>query len=197
MKQTREWSTRVTADIGKRVAWHRARADLTVQALSERCAELGLPLGRVVLSKLELGLRQTLNVGELLVLAHALDVSPAVLIFPLGHKDEVEVLPGQTLSPWDAVKWLSGAARLEKSRDGLQAALPSHRSPVVLFREHEQYSARLAGHSREDTWGRSETAMLLRTTQVALQSTRETLGEMGFMPPPLPEELGWIDEEEF
>lgn len=195
MKQRHEWTARVTASAGRRVALRRAQAGLSVQALAGRCAELGLPLGRVTISKLELGMRQTLNIGELLVLAAALDVPPVLLICPVGQEDSMEALPGQELSPWDAAKWFCGSAVLSGSPDGLRLAPPSHRSAAYLFREHDRLTAELAGVTREMTWGRGEIARLRRLGLEALRSTRETMREQGLSPPPLPDGLAWTEAE--
>src|SRR5258706_5002055 len=155
MKQRQEWTARVTASAGKQIALHGARAHLSVQALADRCAALGLPLGRVTISKLELGTRQSLSTGELMVLACALGVPPADLIFPAGQGG-VEILPGQALPAWDAVRWFCGSAALTQSPDGqLRIAPPPYRSPGHLFDVHESVTAQLAGVAPEETWGRS------------------------------------------
>jgi len=81
---------------------------LTTQALSARTRELGHPLDRSVIAKLEGGHRQNITVPELLVLAGALDVPPLLLLFPVGRTQEIEMLPGMTVGVWDAVRWLTG-----------------------------------------------------------------------------------------
>ncbi|MEV4888980.1 hypothetical protein AB0K48_06295 [Nonomuraea sp. NPDC055795] len=113
MEQDQDWPLRMAADIGKRVEHFRKRANdgkgITVQALADRCRDLHLPLDRSVLAKLEKGLRQSVSVAEVLVLAEALNVAPVCLIFPLERGAEaVEVLPGRHVYPWAAAKWLSG-----------------------------------------------------------------------------------------
>lgn len=104
----------MTRQIGQRVAYFRARSTdhegrkLTAQAVANRCKEIGHPLDRAVIAKLEKGLRDTITVPELLVLARALDIPPMLLVMPVGVEDTLEVLPGFEAPPWDAAKWFAG-----------------------------------------------------------------------------------------
>src|SRR5260221_5345242 len=168
MKQRHEGTAQVTASAGRRVALRGAQAGLSVQALADRCAELGLPLGRVTLSKLELGMRASLNIGELLVLAAALDMPPAELVFPAGLGGDVEVLPGQTLPAWDAAKWLSGDARLEESPGGPRVVPAGYLTAVPLHREHDRLIAGLSGITSEMTLGDDEAPRMRRRAVIAL-----------------------------
>lgn len=79
---------------------------MTAVALSARCAELGLPLDRNVIAKLENGHRNSVTVDEVLVLAAALRVPPSHLLFGVGGA-EAEVLPGKRVPAWRAAEWLS------------------------------------------------------------------------------------------
>lgn len=81
---------------------------LSAQGLADRCAELGHPLDRSVIAKLEKGIRQTVSVADLLVLAKALDLPPLALVFPVGYEEEAEVLPGRKEHPVTGLRWASG-----------------------------------------------------------------------------------------
>ncbi len=83
------------------------RAGLSWVKLSERTRELGRPIHRVALSKLEQGDRD-IHVSELVGLAAALNVSPLALLFP-DVLAEVEVLPGRPMSAVEGVSWFTGA----------------------------------------------------------------------------------------
>ncbi|MGW4633668.1 hypothetical protein [Nocardia sp. NPDC004415] len=65
--------------------------------MSDRTAELGWRVGRSTIADLEAGRRAKLEVPELIVLAEALGVPPAVLLYPdtLDGAAEVEYLPGE------------------------------------------------------------------------------------------------------
>lgn len=115
---------------------------MTAQALADRCAELGLPLDRAVIAKLEKGLRQSLTVAELLVLAKALGVPPIQLVFAVGHDDVTEVLPGQAVDTWEAAKWFTGEGPFpcEDSRSAREA-WQTGGAAVNVFRSHDAYMA--------------------------------------------------------
>lgn len=121
MEQQRDWSSRIAARVGRQVAHFRAHPvtgdkRMSAQALADRCAALGLPLDRAVIAKLEKGLRQTITVGEVLVLAQALGVAPLLLVFPVGQEEFTEVLPGREVPTWHAAKWFAGDEVLVSGR---------------------------------------------------------------------------------
>jgi transcriptional regulator with XRE-family HTH domain len=150
MERGNEWSVRIAAAVGQRVAHFReAMKDdrgrkLTAQALADRCAELGLPLGRPTISKLEKGLRQTITVDEVLVLAAALEVAPLLLLFPVGAEETVEVLPGVAVPVFPAARWFTGEQPWPDGTDEAAEAWWRTSFPVVAFRDH----ARLANDHR-------------------------------------------------
>jgi hypothetical protein len=54
--------------------------------------------------------RLELRATAWLVLAHALNTSPAALIYPGPYDQETEVLPGRTVTEHSAVQWFSALA---------------------------------------------------------------------------------------
>ncbi len=200
MEHQQGWSIRLAAEIGRNVAYHRGVRPgakgrrMTVQALADRCTELGLPIGRVALTKLENGVREKVSVAEIFVLAAALEVPPVLLIFPLGRTDSVEIIPARTLSAWDAAKWLSGDARLQ---DGPGAVPATTTSAVPLHREHDRLTYALAGTTKESLLHAEPgdpSRRFLPLAVGALRSVREFIRELGLEPPALPAGLAWIDE---
>ncbi|MGW0782468.1 helix-turn-helix domain-containing protein [Streptomyces sp. NPDC002913] len=127
-----DWSAGLALSIAAEVRRHRQAQGLSAQQLSERCAKLGMPIQRSVLANLESGRRSTVNVAELLVLAAALQVAPAQLLFPVGHREKIEVLPGVEESPYEAVQWLRGSKWL--GRYGKFIAAMS--SPITAYDWH-------------------------------------------------------------
>lgn len=75
---------------------------MSAQDLADETERLGHPIGRSVLANLENGRRPTLSVAELIVLAKALRVPPLLLLFPVGHVEEVELPPHGKVSTWFA-----------------------------------------------------------------------------------------------
>lgn len=111
------------ADLASRIAGQikALRGDRSGQWLSDRTAELGHRVSRSTISELENGKRQTIAVDALIVLAAALDVSTADLLYP--EFGEVEVLPGHLVSREQAVEALAGTAeRIDRMQSELQRA---------------------------------------------------------------------------
>ncbi len=106
---------------------------MSAQQLSDACAQLGHPIARGVLANFESGRRPTVSVPELLVFAQALRVPAVQLVFPLGHEDAADVLPGTTAATWTALKWFTGeVGRLPGDMEATDT------EDVRLYREHDR-----------------------------------------------------------
>jgi hypothetical protein len=217
--QTAPWPIRVAAEIGKRVAYYRERTTdaggkrMTVQALADRCAELGLPLDRTVITKLEKGRRQSVTVPELLVLARALKVSPLMLIFPVGHADVIEVIPGHEMTPFQAAQWFSGEQPWPGATDAEANAWWNGSFAVIAYRDHaklvadHRFALRAARNYRrtatEAATGANQTADLQGAASMyeresadierQLRGIRKAMRDRGVTPPELPEHMKHID----
>lgn len=179
---------RVASLVGQRLAWYRSHAGdgsarrLTVQEVAGRCAKLGLPLGRVTLSKLERGHRESVQLAEILVIAAALEVAPVDLMAGLGREAVTEILPGVSVTTWDAVRWITGTASLEPAGDG--AVLHARAGgPGELFAWHD---ATLARALRDPLPGRDQ-------ARQELAMIREVMRDRGLEPLPLPPHLAHLD----
>lgn len=197
MERGNEWSVRVTRGIGRRVAYHRERADLTASMLSARCASLGLPLDRNVIAKLENGHRNSVTADEVLVLAAALQVPPVVLLFGVGTEETAELLPGNHAPPYAAARWFSGEAPVP----GDDPRWAWGWEPLKLYRDYEQAVAGELGvlaavaeaNSRMESAGAAERAslaqaveasrVLIRQSQERAREIREQLARGGWLPP--------------
>ena len=121
-QQKPPWDRELVRTIGKEM--RKARGSRSARWLSDETAALGLRVSPTIIAKLDSGRRgNVLSVPELLVLAAALKMPPALLIFP-GYPDgEVEHLPGRESTSQDAVDWVSGANLLpytvEVNSDGV------------------------------------------------------------------------------
>lgn len=95
---------------GNAVSWRRKALNLSASELSRRTAELGYPVSRAAIAKIESNLRSgKIDVAEVLVLAAALSVPPVLLLFPQVATDGGSpVLPGRFARDDDAVRWMSG-----------------------------------------------------------------------------------------
>jgi hypothetical protein len=106
---------------------------MSAQQLADECARLGhTALKRTVISNLETGRRRDVSAADVLVLAAALEVAPAALMFPAGYTAEVEYLPGQTAGPLEAADWFTGQGSAEDSA-------------LALARRHRDLERRIRG----------------------------------------------------
>lgn len=136
-----EWPSRWTAVVGEQVrAWRERRGVKSVQKLADRCAELGYPIPRATLDAFERGRRPSLPVHELAVIAAALDVPPALLLFPLGDAD-VELLPGLRAEPAVAVRWWAGEGTRPEAERGAGADAVETLELLRRLRSLEEASA--------------------------------------------------------
>ncbi|RRQ25345.1 XRE family transcriptional regulator [Rhodococcus sp. Eu-32] len=113
---TESWAESLVSRIMGEVRRLRGRdhSALSAAKLADRTADIGYPISRNVLAELESGRKKSLDVAELLVLAAALGVSPAQLVYPDLPKGEIEVLPGLPQESHGALQWFSGEAGLMK-----------------------------------------------------------------------------------
>ena len=212
-----DWNALTTKRVGAAIAEARKRRSMTAQSLADATVAAGYGIDRSVIAKIEKGLRQSISVAELVVIARALRVPPALLLYPVGQVDEVEFLPGRTASPWGALRWFTGDERVpidnyvpdgevdehghperwEDPEEGWQEGA----APVALWRKHsDQVSdwynavsvARRMGLSEQEE--RSERARLRGRVEEALKQTRDTMRMRGLKPPRLPEELAELEK---
>lgn len=103
------WELDLAGRVGAAVHTRRKALKLTAQQLTERTAELGYPITRVAVSKIEGNKRAgKLDVAELIVLAVALEIPPALLLFPNFPDGTAELVPGRVAHARGSVEWLSG-----------------------------------------------------------------------------------------
>jgi len=101
----REWAGTVTEVVAAQVDYYRRDRGLTVTQLA---ANVQMP--RPVLSNLLNGKRESVSVAELCALAVALDVSPVLLVVPVGRRSSVELQPGHDMPITAALAWFVGDA---------------------------------------------------------------------------------------
>ncbi|MFU0240482.1 helix-turn-helix transcriptional regulator [Streptomyces scabiei] len=169
---------------------HRTARKMSAQQLADECARLGHPaLQRTVISNIENGRRRDISVVDVLVLAAALEVAPAVLMFPAGYAAEVEYLPGKTAAPLVAADWFSGHQGAEED------------SALALTRRHRDLERRIRGVYRriweqgvaeqrygvelEDAEAEAGREMA-RELDDQLRELREEMAARGLEVPPLP-----------
>lgn len=197
-----DWQARLTQVVAGEVKRYRKERRLSAQQLADRCEQLGLSIPRPVLSNLENGRRESVTLAEVLILARALDVSPTLLLAPVGRQETVEVLPGRYIAPWDVVRWLDGEVQLRETADGITAVLDpdAEDDPLLLFRWHRTLVVRWTGAQRafvdppdqRDEW-------IAETHQELAQDfrrVRSRMRKLELIPPPLPPEFAYLEQEQ-
>lgn len=116
---TQSWAEAIVARVAGEVRRLRSKEHSAISAakLSDRTHDIGYAISRSVVADLETGRKKSIDLPELLVLAAALGVSPAQLVFPDLPKGSVEVLPGLPQESHDALQWFCGEAGLMKPSD--------------------------------------------------------------------------------
>ncbi|MET8524755.1 helix-turn-helix transcriptional regulator [Micromonospora sp. NPDC005172] len=109
--ESESWSAQTNQTIASQIRdWRKARG-LSAQQLSDRCTAVGHPIPRNIIANVETGRRVSVTVPELIVLAMALNVPPALLIYPVGKEAATRVAPQQATTTWNAAKWFVGESR--------------------------------------------------------------------------------------
>jgi transcriptional regulator with XRE-family HTH domain len=129
-----------------------ARGQRSAQQLAEETARLGYPISRSRIANYESGRKLGLDVAELLVLAAALDVPAAALLFPDLPDGDVEILPGQHVSSIAAVLRVTGE-RDSKPKESLGKLLKLSRERFDKQIRHSvalEFLERLAADKPEE-----------------------------------------------
>lgn len=94
----------------KRIREARRRKEWRIADLAAACEKAGVPqITSAVITNLETRRRpgREITAEELLALAWVLEVPPVLLLTPLGDDEELEVVPGVSLGPFEAPPWMA------------------------------------------------------------------------------------------
>lgn len=145
------WQKDMTAHIGKEV--RRLRGDRSTLWLEKTTEQFGFKVSRTSISQLENGNRTSISVAEWLVLSAALEVPPAILLYPDYPYGIVNYLPGIQDTTYNATDWISG--RNSFVREGL-TGIP--RQEVYLFTEIQRLKNQAIERLIDGTWTDNEEA---------------------------------------
>jgi len=170
----------------------------SAQWVADRTGQLGCPVPRSTIADLEIGRRKHMLLSELIALAAALGVPPALLVVPLGQVEKVEMLPGQEVDTPGAFRLFTGAAgpgrdpvRLFTEHDDLCTTVPGAMGraaqrrhwAVVATTDAERQHQEVAGGLDEEE---------AREGERRLRACRMEMAYAGLLLPPLPAGLGYI-----
>jgi transcriptional regulator with XRE-family HTH domain len=86
----------------------RTRKGWNQQQLADQLHELGAPIDRATISKIETGDRR-ITLDEVFWFSYAFGVTPTALILPRPFGSRVAVTPTTSLQAWQAMDWLRGS----------------------------------------------------------------------------------------
>lgn len=153
---------------------------------------------RQVIMRLEHNRRENISVSELSVLGAALEISPALLLYPLGLADQTEYLPGHLAPPFDVIRWWSGEMAVDAGGD---IGRGERQTPAELFRAHAEIMQEVPAGYTEPAFLRARRGRPGAPAGdrepvfavIALRGVRSSIRDAGLTPPQLPRSLAWID----
>lgn len=109
-ESAREWASERAALFGEAVGFWRNKMDLTMVELSNRTKEIGYPITRATIAKIESNQRNAkVDLAEVVTLATALEVAPTDLIFFGYPSNKFRVVPRSIMSSQWAAEWFVGS----------------------------------------------------------------------------------------
>lgn len=125
---------------GQQLRLVRMRRGWSQQDLVDRLSQLGFPVDRSAIAKIETGARGV-SVDEALAIAVALDVAPTALLVPRRPGDSVQVVPVVEAHDVDAMAWFEGRCPMivgDESDDELRSQARFYFEEVPDFRAEER-----------------------------------------------------------
>lgn len=191
------WAGRTTIRVYDNIEAERKRQGISAATLSNRCKELGHPIARAVIAKMDSKDRANISIPELMVIAEALGLAPLDLIYPpYSAGDEVERLPSDFV--------VEQAARERFIRyDGLKSNTQASDTAGIRFMvqkwaddvEEAERTIQLVTSPGQDTGYRSylEKQLLMKLHYVL--TLRRDLEGLGVSMPELPDGLAEVMEQ--
>lgn len=107
--EAKAWAHERAEQFGLAVQFWRKKMELTAVELSNRTREIGYPITRATIAKIESNQRNSkMDFLEICVLAAALEVTPTDLVF-FGYPDrEVKITPRSLVTSAEATEWFYG-----------------------------------------------------------------------------------------
>lgn len=121
-EQAKQWAIERAKVFGEAVALYRNRAGLSATELANRTKEVGYPITRSSISRIENNLRNgKVDLAEIIALAAALEISPADLIYPGRNNTGHAVTPRAELTAYSAQQWFVAGADYNPFSHGAKA----------------------------------------------------------------------------
>lgn len=137
--EAKEWAHERAEAFGTAVQFWRKKLDLTAVELSNRTREIGYPITRATIAKIEGNQRNSkMDFLEVCVLAAALEVTPSDLVF-FGYPDrETRATPRSLVASAEATDWFYGGPLYNQFSDVHNPRLTQsqdHRQTLANFNQ--------------------------------------------------------------
>lgn len=197
-EQPEHTSRTITQHVADTVARLRTERRMPMTELERRLADIGQPIPRLGLQRLEAGDRKV-NAEEIVALARVFDVPALLLMFPFdATSTPTEILPGVVVDTRTAMKWFTGRANLgEEMGSAGQATLRLFDEHDRLFEEVGYLDAefRLFPAAYDDP-EKKVAERKLRLAVRDLRMVRAQMRQRKLQPPTLDEQLAFVDDEQ-
>jgi transcriptional regulator with XRE-family HTH domain len=158
-----EWPAELSRRIGAAIRDTRDTQDMSAVKLAAKTAELGYPVHRVAISKLESGER-AITLPELVILAAALNTVPLAFLLPGTDDGAVEILPGSEMTGAEVIGWFTGTTSATPTGVTRDSSATSRLDLTMRLNEVRQSLAT----QRENLW-KAESSLQLFTMPDALR----------------------------
>ena len=126
------WAPELTSRIAAEIK--ALRGERSGQWLSDETAAIGHRVSRSTISEIETGKRRTISIDAVIVLAAALKVSVADLLYP--GLDDVEMLPGRVVRHGEAIEALVGTLeRMQRFQTEVDRSTAAIRDELANIRK--------------------------------------------------------------
>ncbi len=169
MTQPSRTPTQITDPTGRTVAANvrrvREARGLSTYELARKLKDAGRPVSPSALAKIERGERRV-DVGDLMALAVALNISPSGLLLPVDTEPlaDVEITGSRTVRALDAWEWIDGQGPLHDPPAGVRAAYEARMTYRLHGRPH--WLVDLEDQEEGGTEGRNRAARLMRAAGI-------------------------------
>lgn len=155
--EAKEWAHERAGEFGTAVQFWRKKLDLTAVELSNRTREIGYPITRATIAKIETNQRNSkMDFLEVCVLAAALEVTPSDLVFFGYPGKETRITPRSLVTSAEATEWLYGGQLYNQFSDVHNPRLTQsqdHRQTLANFNQAvESFIDRYNPTFNDDEW---------------------------------------------
>lgn len=170
------WPKRLSVHIGQQLRRYRDDQDVLARELADRTEKLGHRVETNVIANMESGRRGNVPVADLLVLARALNIPPALLLCPLGQAEDLEPLPNWNVDAWAGFEWVTGFEVGSESQ-----MVPEAGRVITAYHQHWRRLTALTG-APGTAEQKTQRALLLGAVRAEMRAA-------GWAPPKISEDL--------